>query len=53
MTRKDHIQKHKELHAYLDMLIADYISHNEIPISELKVMDLVAWSYNQTIDPEE
>lgn len=53
MTRNEHIQRHKELHVSLDRLIADYIMHNEIPLSELKVMDLVAWSYNQTINPEE
>ena len=55
MTREEHIEAHKRLHAALDDLFADYIRHHheitnflERPISEL-----AQWSYEQTLDPTE
>jgi hypothetical protein len=55
MDREKHIARHKELHKMLDEIVADWISCSE-PVetrlpSEHSVMDLMKWSYDQTINP--
>ncbi len=54
MTKEKHIQRHKELHEHLDELVADYIYFNtgRLP-SSTTVMELIKWSYQQIINPEE
>ncbi len=52
MTRDEHIKAHKEQHRSFDLLLADFIQHNrEQRLSQLLVLDLVNWSYSQTINP--
>ena len=53
MTREEHIQRHKELHKHFDELLADYLRHtNKLP-SEMNVLELMTWSYEQTKNPTE
>lgn len=50
---KNHIQRHKELHAMLDELVADFISDKKIILlNDISVMELMEWSYSQTIQPD-
>lgn len=49
MTMKE---KHKELHNSLDQLVACFIEQTEKSLSETTVMELIQWSYQQTIDPK-
>ena len=57
MTREEHIKRHRELHAALDELVADWISCSEPLATRLPskhtVMDLMRWAYEQTNNPEE
>jgi hypothetical protein len=56
MTREEHIARHGMLHAALDELLADWITHSprdgptRLP-SEHKIMALLEWSHQQTIEP--
>lgn len=51
MDAKEHKERHAYLHRCLDELVADYIGHtNNLP-SETSVMQLMNWSYTQTIKP--
>lgn len=53
MNREEHIERHKELHNKLDELVADFISTtNNLP-SKTTLMDFMAWSHEQTINPED
>ena len=54
--REIHIQRHKELHAMLDELSADYIRHNltyenKKTLKDVTLMDLMTWSHEQTKNP--
>jgi len=49
MTMKE---KHEELHKSLDQLVACFIEQTEKSLSETTVMELIQWSYQQTIDPK-
>ena len=51
MTKKEHIKKHKELHASLDELLADFITHTEKFPSQATIMELIDWSFEQTKNP--
>lgn len=53
MTREEHKQKHKDLHAALDELVADYIHATGHLPSRRSIMDLIEWSHRQTFDPNE
>lgn len=46
-----HKERHKLLHNMLDELLADYIRINRTPIGKTTIMDLLAWSYSQTVAP--
>lgn len=51
-----HRHRHQELHKMLDELAADFLSHsinNGKLLSNTTVMELVEWSYQQTINPTE
>jgi hypothetical protein len=51
-----HRKRHYDLHAALDELVADFIAHGKIGErrpSEATVMELLKWSYRQTLDPTE
>jgi len=53
MTREEHIERHKLLHQHLDELVADWIGRTSNTPSQKTVMDLVKWSYSQTLNPTE
>ena len=53
MTKEEHIARHKELHTMLDKLVADMISHSKMLLSRTTVLELMEWSYKQTINPKE
>lgn len=50
-----HKARHKELHAALDELFADYISHHpdQSGFLNMPLIDLIDWSYDQTKNPDE
>jgi hypothetical protein len=52
MNKKEHQDKHKELHDALGELAADYTCHNRgALLSKTTVLELLEWSHNQTIEP--
>ena len=53
MNHEEHKQKHKDLHANLDILLADFINHTGKLPSDTSVMDLLKWAYEQTKNPTE
>lgn len=53
MTKEEHILRHKELHKYLDELIADYVRCTEKTLGKSTIFDLMNWSHQQTTNPEE
>ena len=52
MKNKKHRQRHIELHNALDELVADYIVQADKLPSESTIMDLMKWSYVQTVKPD-
>ena len=53
-ANETHRQIHKKLHKALDELAADFLSHNSGQLlSKTTIMELIEWSYTQTINPEE
>lgn len=53
LTPGEHQIRHTILHRHLDELVADFIHiTGKIP-SQTTVMELMQWSYKQTISPEE
>lgn len=52
-TYEQHRQRHKELHHALDELVADWLVETEGLPSECSVMELLAWSYEQTVVPSD
>lgn len=54
MTTEEHKQRHIELHAALDELIADYIQcANPTEVTKTPLINLMQWSYQQTLNPTE
>jgi hypothetical protein len=54
MTEAEHKQCHIELHKALDELVADCIRHDKYFFpSKNSVMELIEWSHQQTINPEQ
>lgn len=57
MTHEEHKERHKLLHKMIDELVADWIDHNYITgeksLSKTPIIELVKWSYEQTINPTE
>ena len=53
LTKEEHKERHVELYKMFDELLADYIDHSHIPLSEMKVIELMEWSHIQTVNPEE
>jgi hypothetical protein len=52
MTREEHTKKHMELHKAFDELLADYINHEKRLPSQITALELMTWSYRQTIEPD-
>jgi hypothetical protein len=53
MTPEEHKKRHQELHKALDELAADFMSQTGRLVSQTTVMELIQWSYHQTIRPTE
>jgi len=53
MEIEEHKRIHKELHAALDQLVADWISQTGKYPSKSTVLELMEWSHQQTINPVE
>ena len=51
ISEEEHKAIHVELHKYLDELIADFLRQTGKPLSEITLLDLVEWSYEQTKNP--
>ena len=51
MNLEEHKKRHEELHRSLDELVADMISETPMLPSETTVMELIRWSYQQTVCP--
>lgn len=53
ISEEDHIKVHKELHAHLDILVADYMKCSDnYELSCTSIMDIMKWSHQQTIKPD-
>jgi hypothetical protein len=53
MTKEEHIKFHKQLHRSLDILLADFVSQIEKTLSKTPIVDLMVWSFQQTVNPTE
>lgn len=53
MIPKKHKARHEMLHRMLDELTADMIRHTKKLPSKTTVMELMAWSHEQTQNPTE
>lgn len=53
MTPKEHQEQHIKLHAALDELLADYITHTGKRLRDTTIFELMDWSHMQTIKPSE
>jgi len=49
----NHAERHKELHAALDELVADYINHTEKRPSKVTLLKFMLWSATQMNSPSE
>ena len=55
MTPEEHKARHIELHKAMDELLSDYMRHhpNQVSFMTMPLEDLLLWSYQQTLEPEE
>ena len=53
MEHAEHREIHAELHSALDELVADFIRHTDGLPSKTTVLELMRWSHEQTINPDE
>jgi hypothetical protein len=51
MTEEEHKELHKQLHASLDTLLADFIGQTKKQLKNTNILELLVWSYEQTINP--
>lgn len=52
MSREDHIWRHNELYKALNELLRDYINETGKDPKDICVLDLLAWSNSQRMNPE-
>jgi hypothetical protein len=52
MTAEEHANRHKELHAALDELLADWITQTEGYPSKVTLMEFLGWSAAQARKPD-
>ena len=54
MTKKQHAQRHVELHKALDELFADYIAQHpeQFSFTQTPIIDLIKWSSKQLEEPD-
>lgn len=53
MTHDEHRERHVLLHRMFDELLGDFISHTDKLPSQTNLLELAAWSHQQTLDPTE
>jgi len=54
MTKEEHQSIHKELHKSFDQLLGDFLMHHPYKrLNEILLMELLEWSYRQTIEPDD
>lgn len=53
MTPEEHREEHIRLHRALDSLLADFIFHTGKSPTKTTIMELAAWTYEQTLNPSE
>ena len=51
MNKTEHRERHIELHRNLDELLNDAIQYGGIFPSKATVLDLLRWSFEQTVEP--
>ena len=51
MTEEEHKQDHIKLHRSLDRLVADMAHQTGKLLTEINAMELIEWSYKQTLNP--
>jgi len=51
-TPEEHKQRHAELHAALDELVADWLTQTGQYPSKATVFEVMKWSHKQTLDPD-
>jgi len=51
MNTSQHKQRHIKLHRALDELLADYVIHTGRRVSNSTALELMEWSYQQTLNP--
>ena len=49
----NHAERHKELHAALDELAADYINHTKKRLCKVTLLEFMLWSATQLKSPSE
>jgi len=49
--RNEHKKRHLDLHASLDELVADMITHTKKRLGSTTVLELISWSKKQTLNP--
>lgn len=49
----EHKRIHIEMHLKLDELVSDYIAHTKKSLTDTSILDLMIWSYSQTLKPDE
>ena len=50
-AQEEHRADHVRLHDALDELLADYQLHTDRLLGKATIMELMQWSYQQTLDP--
>ncbi len=53
METIEHTEKHTQLHAGLDELVADFITCTGRRLLNVTIMELIRWSFGQTVEPTE
>lgn len=54
MINKKHKERHVQLHAALDELVADFLTHNKWKQpSTTTIYELLKWSHKETFEPTE
>jgi len=53
MNKEEHKQRHIDLHAALDELLADFVEHNKGTVLRRPIIDLMEWSHRQCEEPDE
>ena len=51
LTPEEHQKRHVELHRAIDELLADWLAHMPDASIDRAIIDLVQWSYKQTLSP--